>query len=736
MRTPPKRSKIPRKLDFLTLQRRRAVTIAHMFAMSHQATISSAILAIVFAATPCHALASAMSKGAAVPDHSKERNDEEPPSISSPSSPPIQLSASDSALTSKIVVDAERALKALGSARRFQPWANQLSYQARKWQHIFETARDCPDLRRFLFGLDAQAKETLEADSRFYLRPRKLGEIHPDLIDGRYRVAGDNGELFALSMADCGQANFVRCKGVPLAIMAVYTGNADYLRKSIQILTAMLDHAPLQRPGWTAYTPTSHVPPEGDGVWLATSWGLEGIIDMIEILGDRLPGELRANLDLLIRTEVSRIVTDWADSRPWYVKSHTVQSNQWMEPSIGLIKACLYLHDQRLVAAYDLGVENLGASLATLGQDGAFAEGISYASMTVGTVFQALGDLKANNDLRCHGFPYVNNAWKWFLHMQMPGGRYVNCYDSTMCVAPDWATQTPLPSLIDAAIGSNDPGAIRQTQAFFPVGDATIPGICYQHALCGVRSSDGVSVAQLPTWAHFPSQALVVWRSKWEPAAAPQTAMGVWVRGGSLTDSHSHRDQGHVSVYSGTRPILIEAGTPTYSDPEMETKYAAAAGHSIMQVGEAKPRIKPFAVPLSIETLDASGGRVSMDTAGIYEGVTHCRRTVDWKSTGVVAIDDSVLLVNPLPSGSEIYRFHTGSTEPIFVTGSGASWRITWQGVAMAVTADRDITVSQASWPDAVSLGQTRHHQAVIIASPIPTNSLLLRTVLTVDVAK
>jgi len=54
----------------------------------------------------------------------------------------------------------------------------------------------------------------------------------------------------------------------------------------------------------------------------------------------------------------------------------------------------------------------------------------------------------------------------------------------------------------------------------------------------------------------------------------------------------------------------------------------------------------------------------------------------------------------------------------------------------MAVTADRDITVSQASWPDAVSLGQTRHHQAVIIACPIPTNSLLLRTVLTVDVAK
>ena len=629
--------------------------------------------------------------------------------------------------------NAARALNSLYPVRRLARWDRPFTETASKWSRILDAARDCPDLRRLLFALEDQAKQALGADPRLYRRPTRLQEVLPELIDERFRAAGRNGEQFALAMADCGQANFVRGKGVPLAIMAVYTSNSDYLQKCIEILTAMLDHAPLQRPGWTAYTPEARLDPGGDGVWLATSWGLEGIIDMLAILGDRVPGELRTKLDAMIRREVSLIVADWADSRPWYVKSRTIQSNQWMEPTIGLIKACLHLQDERLRGAYDLGVENLAASLAALGQDGAFAEGVTYASMTVGPLFGVLEELRSSGDLRCQGMGYALNAWKWFLHMQMPDGRYVNCYDSIMGVAPEWATKTPLPSLIEAAIGSGDPDAVAVTRSFFPNGDASLPGIRFQAALCKAGSTTAGAAPALPVFAHFPSQALVVWRSKWEPVWAPQSAMGLWIRGGSATDSHSHRDQGHVSVYWGSRPILMEAGTPTYANPEMEPRYASAAGHGIMQVSELRPRNRPVAVPLSVEHLDASGGRVSVDTTMAYEGVAKCTRTVTWSDRGTVAIDDAVSFRSPVAPGSELYRFHTGATEPLTLAGSGSRWSVSWPGATMTIDADHEIALTQQPWPDAVSLGQIRHHQAIGVSCPAPATGLVLRTAIMIE---
>jgi len=575
--------------------------------------------------------------------------------------------------------------------------------------------------------MEDAARSAVSVDRACYVRPQTFDQVIPEQIDNRCYNAGGNKEVFALAMADIGQAHFVRTSGVPLALLAVCTNKPEYLARASDILSTMRDHQPLQRSGWTAYLPDRQLPPGGDGVFLATSWGLNGIIDMLTILGDRVPVEIRSDLEQLIRNEILRIAADWSVQRPWYVKSHAVQINQWIEPSIALVRACLFLKDPSLNAAYDLGAENLAASLSAFGEDGAFSEGISYASMTVGSLFDALADMEGNSDFRCYEFPYVKNAWKWFLHMQMPGGRYVNCFDSVMGTVPSWALRTPLPSLISAALGSRDPDALAQVSRFFPVGNASLTAVRYQLALSSRPSVTLNAALDFPTYAHFPTQALAVWRSTWEAPADPQTAMGVWVRGGSRTDSHSHRDQGHVSVYSGTRPILIEAGTPSYADPQMETKYAAAAGHSIMQVAELCPRGQAAVSPLAISRLNADGGRITVDTSAAYlSPVRNCTRTVEWSRSGLVEIFDTVNFDSQIQQGTEIYRFHTGARTAVTLTRNAGGWLIDWDDASMEISSDASFEVVQSFWPDADSPGSG--HVMLSIVSTTPLTSMNLST--------
>jgi hypothetical protein len=640
-------------------------------------------------------------------------------------------SASVTSLTVQSVTDANLALSNLGSNRKLTSWTGSLQLRDTVWAGLLASVQTDSDVRRCVLAMEDAARSAVSVDRACYVRPQTFDQVIPEQIDNRCYNAGGNKEVFALAMADIGQAHFVRTSGVPLALLAVCTNKPEYLARAIDILSTMRDHQPLQRSGWTAYLPDRQLPPGGDGVFLATSWGLNGIIDMLTILGDRVPVEIRSDLEQLIRNEILRIAADWSVQRPWYVKSHAVQSNQWIEPSIALVRACLFLKDPSLNAAYDLGAENLAASLSAFGEDGAFSEGISYASMTVGSLFDALADMEGNSDFRCHEFPYVKNAWKWFLHMQMPGGRYVNCFDSVMGTVPSWALRTPLPSLISAALGSRDPDALSQVSRFFPVGDASLTAVRYQLALSSRPSVTLNAALDFPTYAHFPTQALAVWRSVWEAPADPQTAMGVWVRGGSLTDSHSHRDQGQVSVYSGIRPILIEAGTPSYADPQMETKYAAAAGHSIMQVAELCPRGQAAVSPLAISRLNADGGRITVDTSAAYlSPVRNCTRTVEWSRSGLVEIFDTVNFDSQIQQGTEIYRFHTGARTAVTLIRNAGGWLIDWNDASMEISSDASFEVVQSFWPDADSPGSGHVMLSIVSSTPLTSMNLSTRVLI------
>ena len=564
-------------------------------------------------------------------------------------------------------------------------------------------------------------------NSYMYVRPNSIGAINPSIINPLVPTLGPNSEVWALSIVDCTQSSFVQSLGVSLAVKAVYTNNPAYVSKCIEILNAMVAHSPLQRPGWTLSTPTATMPESGDGVWLATGAGMCGIVDMLAILGDRVPTSTRDSLCDLLRAEVGRITADWAAKRMWFVQSQAVYSNQWIEPNIGLVKACLYLKDPALLSAYNMGVENLARSISALGEDGAFLEGWTYCSQSTSALFQVLAELKANGDLRCHGLPYVNNAWRWMMHMYLPGRRLVNSHDSGMSNLPSWGVTVPMDCLAAAAMGASDPEAIPVLKSFFGDGLPLLSGIQFKAAIDAASAS-----TNFPTFAFFPSQQQLVWRSEWQaPAVSPQTALAVWLKGGSVRDGHSHRDQGQVSIYCGNRIVLMDCGTPEYSTMGFEVNYAHAAGHGIMQIGELLPRSQPVDAPVTVTVLNQDGGDVLIDTKAAYTTTDTCTRRVQWSANGIFTINDHVALRNSANAGAEFYRFHTGSAEALTISGSGTSWQVDWVGTSATITASRPITIEQVDWPDATK--QPFHHRALIIRAVDPGTSLEVSTRIVVD---
>jgi hypothetical protein len=606
-------------------------------------------------------------------------------------------------------------------------WGGVLSYRPNEWPQVFSASQSSPPLRQALFALDACAQRVLQARPSLYTRPVRIADIDSTQLDMRYLKAGPNAERFALAMADCGQSEFVRSSGVELAVMAAYTGNPEYIGKCIEILTATRDRIPFQRPGWTLYSPSAVMPADGDGVWLATAWGIEGTVEMLSVLGDRVPPNLRSELEQRLRSEVGLIVHDWANSVPWYVSSGAVQSNQWIEPSAGLVRACLFLRDPALLDAYNLGVRNLAMSLRLMGSDGAFLEGVSYASMTSRSLLRVLSDLRAAGDMRCSEFGWSNAAWRWWLHMVMPGRQFVNCYDSRMSEIPSWAVVNPLASIMEAAAVSPDPEALTSVQAMFPGrADASVPAVRYQAALARSRAAP----VSLETFRHFSSQQLLCWRTSWEAPSANQTAMALWIRGGSRSDSHAHRDQGHVSVYNGNRLLLMDCGTPDYSTEGFEANYAGVAGHSTVQVGALEPRSIPVDVPLNVVRLDASGGEVSIDLRPAFKGTTSCMRNVRWNDSGTVTITDRIVLPVAVPAGTPLVRFHTGSVAALERVVLDGAAELRWPGAALRV-AGSGLEATDEEWPDAVRAPFV--HRVVVIRAAAAGSSFEIVTELRFD---
>jgi len=596
-----------------------------------------------------------------------------------------------------------------------EAWQGPLNYPCVSLRPIVKNIINSPKLREIISKLQVEVDKTVLEFFPKINRVNRLSDIPKEMLDSRSNNAGANAEVFALSMSDCNQMNYFRTRGINLALLAAISNDPQYLQACIQMLTIISKFNPLQRPGWTLYDKNRIMPTEGDGVWLATAWGMSGIVDMLTILENNIPIDLKRELDKLLINEIYRVIHDFAFEIPWYVKSDTYTSNQWIEINVALVKSCMYLKSNNLLEVYNFGINNLALSLSRLGDDGAFIEGVTYAEMTAGSLLDIVTEIREMGDKRLNNYKFVDNCWLWICGMLMPGTNVVNSYDSKMSRLPEWAVRSPLSCLVSAVAATSNKNAITVVNKLFPEANASLPSLRYQVMIESNIHHDSEKFKNINPYGYFPSQQQIVWRSKLTAPSLKSQGWGLWLRGGALYEGHVHRDQGQVSIYSEDNIILMDCGTPDYSTENLVDYYESVKGHNVVQVGSPKTLNMPVMCPISVKKLSNIDGSIEIDCTNAYHKIEKWIRKVEWNNSGAIIITDSVKFMENIPAGNELLRFHTGSKSFDNIVVNQGSCIYSWSTATISLNFNSDITCNLRTMPDATQ--KPFAHQTIILSS-------------------
>jgi hypothetical protein len=555
-------------------------------------------------------------------------------------------------------------------------------------------------------------------------------------LDGRSNNLEDEiRATFALAMSDFAACNTIAKELPSLAATYRLTQEEALRQRVVKQLEEMATWTPLQRPGWSLYAPGHRLPDDGkDGNWLATGCGIRAIADTLELMpGAALEPELRNKLHRLLEKEIESIVDDWETKRPWFVRTNNPVTNQWVLPTEGLVRACLVLGKEKHAEAYELGVKNLIKALDVHGDKGEFEEGFGYASFTVASMLHAARAMALQDDRRALEHPFLKNFSIWLCHHFQPGDMVVNCFDAGGAYQGAEHSRSLLSllgvctnnsvarwALAEQTSGPSDDLAGLAVRGLAPVGEDAAPEL----------------------FAVYERAARVNWRDSWDA-----NANGLWIRGGHELDQHDHQDRGHVNYIAQGKPILIEAGTPSYHHKMMATHYSSGAGHNILQIGDVFPQepilngivILPgwqqgkTVAPIEVRLLDAKGGDVAINISQGYAEVEQWLRRVTWDNHGV-NVEDAVTL-NKGVEDLILFRWHLGTESQVEIRAASDTKSIaSWPDATITVEADQPITLTQTKMPDHTLAGhdgsedEKNVHTCLIVQTKNKAKTLKLTT--------
>jgi hypothetical protein len=577
------------------------------------------------------------------------------------------------------------------------------------WESVLDTIANDPA------HTDAVAEVVKEARRIATLSPVRRVYSYEDIgkhrsqLDGRaVPLQPEFQKLFGLAMSDFFAS--VRMAAELPVLSAGY-----HITNDNSILTALLEQlrevatwSPLQRTGWTCYRNDSVHPDGGTGSWLATGMGIRAIADMFEIvpeaaLSDDLTGQLRS----LLSTEIAIIVEDWNVKRQWFVSSDNPITNQWMLPTEGLVRACLVLGLDQYSEEYEFGVTNFLRALSAHGRAGEFEEGLSYATFTVESMVHTARAMALVGDRRGVDHPFLKHFPDWYAQHLQPGRMGINCFDAGH-MSPLLRDNDRFRGFLSLLTICLDSPVARWTLANqFDGPPSTLVG------LFGRGAANTDVNREPPTFAAYERAARVNWRSSWD-----DNATGIWIRGGHEADQHDHSDRGHVSFVLHGKPVLIEAGTPEYSHPELNRLFSYGTGHNVLQLGTEMPDAPPggeihppargwqlsqYHAPIVNPTmtsraLNGAGGTVSLDPSECYEGVAKWLRTVLWDCDHLEVTDDVEL------DGDDVdivlFRWHLGTDETVAISCENTTHTVAWSDAVMTITAGTPLIATQEAMPD------------------------------------
>ncbi|MBI2297913.1 MAG: heparinase II/III family protein [Armatimonadetes bacterium] len=594
------------------------------------------------------------------------------------------------------------------------------------WAALADQAAQRPDLAEPLHNTVNWARKVTA--NPIVKRVHRYEDIGRDRswLDGRAKFMGGQPRQawFGLAMSDFGATNILLTE-LPLLAFAYRCTREEPFRARIEAqLRETATWSPLQRPGWQLCVPAPDPVPADydDGSWLATGQGVRALADTLELLPDgALPADVTAGIHALLRAEIPRIRDDWKLHHGWFRSGDgRPQTNQWVLPTEGLIRACLAEGRERFAAEYELGVANLLRAMDVQGRQGEFNEGIGYAMFTVGSMLAAAHAMAADGDLRALNHPFLSGFPTWAVEHLQPGRFRVNCFDGGGARTPrdDWATRGLLSTLV-AFTGS--PVARFALNRLYDSPSTDLVGLL-------TRASTGPEEAP-PLFACYDGPARRVnWRESWDDAAS-----GVWIRGGHPLDSHDHFDRGHVNFIAAGQPLLIEAGTPSYDTPGIDRLYQSVAGHNVLEVTGLAATRSP--APITVARLGPEGGDVTVDPTACYPGLERWLRHVVWDKARL-AVDDEVAGVPGRPAAL-LFRWHLGTQAEAEVSGDAGRWTVRWPEGEITLDSSLRVQVTAEKLPDnTVCLGQKDNgwdflHTCVVVRTAEPAETWRLSTTVT-----
>lgn len=525
-------------------------------------------------------------------------------------------------------------------------------------------------------------------------------------------------ERFALSLGDANANGTLAIRLPRMAAVYRFTGDEKLLAETLAQLKEMAGWAPLERPG--AVSTKANVSP---APWLGSGWGVRAVTETLSILPkDKVPSDLRAALVSLLESEIRDVRTAWKEKRLWYTKEESAYSNQWMVPMEGLLRASVFLGKEKHADDYEFAVKSLLRSLDMQGKEGEFAEGFSYAALTMSSVLSSADAAASTGDRRLADHPYLRKFPVWYANHLQPGGGMINAFDSK--------SEELDPHLLSRLVVVTGSPEARW------MADRMFKGR-YGHTLNGLVAqwaSNGIEPREPALWANYEMAPRINWRENWDD----ETSAGFWMRGGHESDSHDHMDRGHVSFSIGRKKLLIEAGLLSYGVPQHPTHYKSVAGHNVLQVGPAKPEelksgvlkksgqiLNPShrSAPITVKRMDENGGEASVDASGCYDATKKWVRDVSWDKNGVDERDE----VELKKADTVTFRWHLGvpADSPAQISGG----EVKAGGIRVSLDSPEPIDISVEPMPGYDSdLKNETMHACVVVRSKSPVEKFSLRT--------
>lgn len=606
--------------------------------------------------------------------------------------------------------------KKVVSLEKLAPYTGSFRYRGYDWDQIARDVQSDPAMNGIYKKMFEAAKKTVAQG--VVVRPRTFVEVPTNSYAPGWERRGKNAPTFILAKVSDNQTSWLSREFVEVAVAARVSGDPELLEFVKKQLVEVTAHwHPFQLPGWTLATDSSKLGPDGDGVWLATGWGLTGMASVLDALGDKLPSEVVAASRELIKKEVALILKSWEKQIPWYVKKQAYESNQWAFPLVGLLLGSMILGDESYRDAYELAALGLAKTCLSQGDDGSWVEGLSYSMITTGILLQGILAMRRGGDDRLAHFPFVKNYGSWIGQMHLPGGYLINAFDSGFVKFGTSANRV----LVWAALASEENGPAWVIENLYP----ELPSDWSTWILLGERKkrASGKDTRKLPLWASFPDSAMAVWRSGWDA----DRDWAVWVRGGSPNDFHSHRDQGHLSIQNGKDPVFVEMGVAGGYGAYHATR-AAATGHNVLQSAGARPvKDQGVVAPVEIASLGERGGELKISSAEAYTDVANWTRKIIWTEDRRVEVEDLVKMKAPRKGGEEWFRWITGTAEKIEISQKekGLVTAI-WSAAEVTFNSDRAIQVETMEYPSAVL--DLKPAKIILIKVSDPGESLQLKT--------